>query len=118
MTAAGGSPAANAASASARSAAHEYDPGRGRSGGGPTRRRRWRSSARDRRAVMHPAARQTLMRLTTMSRPARERWKSSDRCSSQSQTRTPQGRWSSARSPRPLPTQIAHGGRCPIPGCL
>lgn len=118
MTPAGASPAANAASASERRAGHAYDPGRRRSAGGPVRRARWRSSALDRRAVRHPAARQTLISDTTRSRPARRVWNAADRCASHSHTRTPQGRCSSARAPCPTPTQMAHGGRDPIPRAL
>lgn len=38
ITAAGASPAAKPSSAALRKAGHAYDPGRGRSGGGPIRR--------------------------------------------------------------------------------
>ncbi len=113
ITAAGRSPRANAASAAARNAGHEYDPGRSRSGGGPVSRARWTSSARARRVVMHPDARQTWRSDTARSRPARDVRNASDRCSSHSQTLTPQGRCSSARRPRPFPTQIAHAGTDP-----
>jgi hypothetical protein len=62
---------------------------------------------------MQPAEDQTQDRLATMSRPARRRWNSAERCSSQSHTVIPYGSLSSARSPTPVPTQIAHGGRFP-----
>jgi hypothetical protein len=109
-------PRAHWSSASRRSCGHEYEPGR-RRGGGPVRclssRSRCTSSARRRRAVKHPAARHTWLNDTEKSRPARERWNSRDRWAAQSHTETPPGRTSCARSPRPRPMQIAHGGRDP-----
>ena len=92
---------------------HEYEPGRSRSAGGPVRRARCTSSARDRRAVRQFADRQTCRSDTARSRPAREVRNASERWSSQSHTRTPQGRCSSARPPLPFPTQIAHAGTEP-----
>jgi hypothetical protein len=113
MTAAGRSPRANAASAAARRAGHEYDPGLARCGGGPLRRARWTSSARARRAVRQSADRHTCISDVARSRPAREVRNASERWSSQSHTRTPQGRCSTCRRPLPLPTQIAHAGTDP-----
>ncbi len=62
-------------------------------------RSKWWRSARFRLELMHPAASQTPPRLATRSRPARRVRNSSDRCSAQSQTLTPKGRWSLARPP-------------------
>lgn len=114
MTAPGASPAANAPSASRRRSGQEYDPGSSRAvAGGPPSRARCRSSAREREAVRHPAARQTWSKLATRSRPPRRVRNSCDRWAAHSQTLTPQGRWSRARSPCPFPTQIAHAGTEP-----
>ncbi len=79
---------------------------------------RWASSARLRARVMQPAARQTDIRLTTRSRPARRARNASSRCAAHNHTATPNGSGRSSRGPDPAPTQIAHGGRLPNPLAL
>ncbi len=113
MTTAGGSPAANSASARALRAGHEYEPGRGRSAGARSRRSWCRSRARERRAVIESDAFHTCIRDTTRSRPALRVRNSGERWPSQSHTLTPHGRCSRARVPIPRPTQMAHGGLFP-----
>ena len=117
MTAPGGSPAANPASASRRRAGHEYDPGACRTGIPDDNRARWMVSERAREAVRHPDERHTWSRLASRSRPARRVWKAADRCAAHSQTLTPHGRWSGALSPSP-PRRRSHtpdGSRDPSP---
>ncbi len=72
ITEAGGSPAAQAASASWRRSGHVYDPHRGLSGTGVTIRLRCRSKALWRRDVMHPAPFHTCINDTIRSRPTRD----------------------------------------------
>jgi hypothetical protein len=111
-----GAPDAHERSASRRSRGQEYDPGLGRGAGSPawrSSRSRCTSNALRRRAVKHPAASHTQLRVKKKSRPARRRWNDSERWAAHSHTDTPPGRTSWARSPSPRPMQIAHGGRDP-----
>jgi hypothetical protein len=118
ITTLGRSPRAYRRSASRRRSGHEYDPGRRAAGGSARTRARWPRSARCRAALMHPAASQTPERLTTRSLPARRVRNSRDRCSAQSHTLRPKGRWNRARGPDPGPMHIAQGGEDPIPRAL
>lgn len=118
MTWAGGSPRANRSSASRRRPGHAYEPGSSRACASRAVRSRCARSAWRRVAVRHPAASHTAVRLTTRSRPARRRTKSSARCAAHSQTRTPKPNRTAARSPDPGPMQIAHGGTLPSPRAL
>jgi hypothetical protein len=113
ITARGASPAEKAASASARRAGHEYDPGRDRVAGEPAIRARWPPSARSLALVKHPAPRHAAISDAAKSRPARRVWNSTLRCPAHNHTDTPPGRCISARSPSPGPMHKRHGGRDP-----